>query len=380
MNDKIIRTSICTALLAIVTTAVTPAVATACLCVAFNAGLQAQSSNVAVFHMTVEEVWTSEGFDMADGLSSVTGLAETADGALWISDVAPGGSPRVLLHRGVSPPGDTRVVGRSGDGPGEVSWPDRIAITPGGNVAVFDMGRGGVEVYSPTGEPKGRVQFPVRATWPKGFVALASDGFVVSGPIDGLDFAVHHFGPDGGWIRSWGALAEAREWRDRMIASGGALHALSDGSLLYSQGTPHRIVHYDPLAPEDSGRRERSLVALVDLLQAPGDDVVVESIGDDGQMTRSFNVTYPQSVAVFQLEGGLILNVVRLEDEDASLWQLFDLRQVADSGAALVAETRVGVAYFPLFRAPGRDVLAVRRDPDTYLSTVVRLRVRWEPM
>ena len=155
---------------------------------------------------------------------------------------------------------------------------------------------------------------------------------------------------------------------------------MPDGSLLYSQGTPHHIVHHDPLAPEDSGRRERSLAALDGLLQAPGDDVVVESTGDNGRMTRSFNVTYPQSVAVFQLEDGLILNVVRLEDDDASLWQLFDPRQDTDSGAALVAKTQVGVAYFPLFRAPGRDVLAVRRDPDTYLSTVVRLRVRWEPV
>lgn len=208
---------------------------------------------------------------------------------------------------------------------------------------------------------------------------------MVSGPVDGIDFAVHHFGPDGTCIRSWGPLAEASEWRDRMIASGGALHALPDGSLLYSQGTPHHIVRYDPGASEEPGGMERSIVALADLLEAPGDDVVVESVGENGRMTRSFNVTYPQSVAVFQLEDGLILNVVRIEDERASLWQLFDPSDETASGAALVAEARVGAAYLPLFKSSGCDassgcnVLAVREDPDTYLSTVVRLRVRREP-
>lgn len=163
--------------------------------------LQAQSAPASV-RLTVEEVWSSDGFDMAGGLSHVAGLAEAADGVLWISDVAAGGPGRVLVHYGSTPPGTIRLVGRIGDGPGEVLRPNRIAVAPNGDVAVYDSGRGGVEIYAPDGEPRGRFRFPVRVDWTKGFDVLASGGFVLSGPVLGIDFAVHWFGPRGALRRS----------------------------------------------------------------------------------------------------------------------------------------------------------------------------------
>lgn len=188
--------------------------------------LQAQSATLPV-RLAVEEVWSSEGFDMAGGLSHVAGLAETADGALWISDIVAGGAGRVLVHRGGAPPGTTHVVARVGDGPGEVLRPNRIAVAPNGDVAVYDSGRGGVETYSPNGEPRGRVRFPVSVDWTKGFDVLASGGFVLSGPVPGVDFAVHYFGPRGRLVRSWGAPAAATDFQARMIGTGGAVHALA---------------------------------------------------------------------------------------------------------------------------------------------------------
>ncbi len=338
--------------------------------------LRAQSAS-STLRLTVDEIWDSSEFDMAGGLTRVVGLAETRDGAIWIIDRVPGGSSRVMIHRGTSPPGNTRVVGRVGDGPGEVLRPTRIALAPNGDVAVYDMGRVGIEMYSPDGEPRGRVQFPVRVEWTKGFAVLASGDFVLSGPVPGIDFAIHQFGREGRLLRSFGAPAVALEWRARMVATGGALHALSDGSLLYSQGAPHNISRYAAMGDGEEGA-VRQVAALAGLLEAPGDAAVTETVGESGRMTRSFNVFYPQSVAVFELAGGLILNVVRIWDEGESLWQLFDPGLATDAGAPVVAETRVGVAYLPMFKCANGDILATRRDPATETSVMVRLRVGWD--
>lgn len=337
--------------------------------------LRAQSSAASV-RLTVEEVWSSDGFDMAGGLSHVAGLAEAAGGALWISDVAAGGPGRVLVHHGSTPPGTTRVVARTGDGPGEVLRPNRIAVAPNGDVAVYDSGRGGVEIYAPDGEPRGRVRFPVPVDWTKGFDALASGGLVLSGPVQGIDFAVHWFGPRGALRRSWGAPAAARDIQARMIGTGGAVHALDDGGFLYSQGAPHLVARWDGHALEGDGDGDR-VAALSGLLEAPGDAVVVETVVD-GVPWRSFNVTYPQSVAVFDVAGGLILNVVRMIDEGATSWQLVEPGPAADEDAVLLAETRVGVAYLPFSESPGGDFLATRMDPVTGNSVVVRLRATLE--
>lgn len=98
---------------------------------------------------------------------------------------------------------------------------------------------------------------------------------------------------------------------------------------------------------------------------------------EDGVRWRSFNVTYPQSVAVFEVAGGLILNVVLIADDGATLWQLFGPGRAGDEEAVLVAETRVGVAYVPFSESPGGDFLATRMDPAAGSSVVVRLRATW---
>lgn len=246
-------------------------------------------------------------------------------------------------------------------------------------MAVYDAGRGGIELYSRAGEPLGRVRFPVRVEWTKGFAVLPSGDFVISGPIPGINLAVHRFGRDGRLLRSWGLPAQAKDWRARMIATGGAVHAMSSGYLLYSQGAPHRIVRYD-FPPEPAEAVAERLVSAVDgVLDAPGDAVVVEEVGEDGQLLRSFNVGYPQSVAVFEMEGGLILNVIRIAEEGQSLWQLFDSGQLAGE-ARLLAEEQLAEAYLPWFKSPNGDILASRRDSASGVPVIARLRPKWSQL
>ena len=261
-----------------------------------------------------------------------------------------------------------------------MSGPGRMAIAADGSVAVYDVGRAGVEVYAPTGEPLRRVRFPVRVSWPKGFDVLPSGGFVVSGSVAGINAAIHEFGREGRLLRSWGDQAQADNWRARLMATGGAVHGLSDGSVLYSQGTPHRIVRYEVSGSVADEVREHPVAALEGFLDAPGDAVIVETV-EDGVPIRGFNVSYPQSRAVWMTDGGRVLNVVVAVEEGESIWQLFDENEGSPEGdAKLVAETRVSEAYTPWFRCRDGDILASLTDPVTGVPIIVRLELAIRPV
>ena len=163
------------------------------------------------------------------------------------------------------------------------------------------------------------------------------------------------------------------------MATGGAVHGLSDGSVLYSQGTPHRIVRYEASGSGAGEVREHPVAALEGFLDAPGDAVIVETV-EDGVPIRGFNVSYPQSRAVWMTEGGRVLNVVVAEEEGESIWQLFDENAGSPQGdARLVAETRVSEAYTPWFRCRNGDILASLTDPVTGVPIIVRLALAIRP-
>ena len=126
----------------------------------------------------------------------------------------------------------------------------------------------------------------------------------------------------------------------------------------------------------DEGWSENQIAAIPDLLDAPGDAVIVEGV-EDGVPYTTYYVTYPQSRGVFQIGEGLILNVIVAADDGQSIWQLFDpSRTTADGHSTLIAETRTR-AYDPWFKSHNGDILAVRKNLDTDVPTVVRLRLAW---
>lgn len=276
--------------------------------------------------LTVSEVWTW-GPDTL--LTYVDGLAEVPGGAIWVSD------PMAVAVFAVDPAtGAVSLIARSGQGPGEVETPDRIAVMPNGNMAVFDMAK--VEVYTPEGESVRRIRLPIEIAWPKGFAMLPSGGFAISGGIISIDAAIHEFDSGGNLVRSWGDQSPALGFRERIVGSGGSLFAGKSG-LVYSQAAPHRIVRYGYRL--DDPREGRVLGELPDLLVHPGDGVIVES-GEGVDWQRSFHPYFPQSRAVFELSDGRILNVVVNKDDGYSIWQVFE-------DSSLAAEGRVEIPYVP---------------------------------
>ena len=157
-------------------------------------------------------------------------------GMVWVSD------PGAVTVYAIDPSaGSFTVVARSGEGPGEVETPDRIAVMPDGNMAVFDLSK--IEILTPDGRSVRRVRLPIEVAWPKGFAVLPQGGFAVSGGILSISAAIHEFGSAGKLVRSWAPQSRAEGFRARIVGSGGALFA-GAGGLLYSQSAPHRITEY----------------------------------------------------------------------------------------------------------------------------------------
>lgn len=340
---------------------------------AFGVPAAAAQDDIAdLGRLTVTEVWAADGHTRLERLQDVSGVAETPLGTVWVTSYS-----EIFAMDPSDPSGarDVMVTEGRGDGPGELLGTDRIAITPDGHVAIHDLGRDAIEIYSADGEPLQRVQLPFTVQWPKGFAVLASGDFVLSGGVPWIEAGIHHFGRTGEHLGSWAAAAQSEDWQARVVGTGGALHALPDGSLLYSNGAPHAVVRYE-IPPAAGGEPAgRTVSAMPDLLEAPGDAVLVKGVNDEGVPYTSFYVWYPQSHAVFGLDDGRVLNVIRRRGEGGgaeTMWQLFE---PGPAGAdALVAEGIVDVSYRLWFLCGNGDILASRTDA-MGVDTVVRLRM-----
>ena len=330
------------------------------------------------------EMWSTEGEEIADGITTITGLAETGDGRIWIADAWPAQGRVLVLDPSTM---EAEVVGRTGDGPGEVRFPGAMAITPGGRIAVYDMGRMAIEIYGVDGEPFRRVQLR-GATVPgvKGFAALASGGYVVSGYARSTGSAIHYYNDDGWWVHGWRERyprrnafeqteSEITVMMAQMAGTGGPIHSLSDGSFLYSQFAPHEIVVFEESSTPENGWTERPVVSMPELFEAPG-AAVVEKKTEDGQTFTSYRSAVPHSMSVFELGNGYILNVVDMGEEERWIWQVFDPQRAMDGvGAVLVAETSVDRRYGLEFLCDNGDILASAKNPTTGVSHAVRLRL-----
>jgi hypothetical protein len=308
-------------------------------------GLDAQS-------LDVRERWATKRSPQAVELAAVNGMAEDRSGNVWIAD--PVNRLLVMVDGTGRHP---RVTARQGDGPGEVAVPMIMAPHPSGGVAVFDAGHGAVEVFGPAGRFDRRIPVPVPFRNPRGFAFLPSGDFFLSGGIQASGHAIHRFSPGGRLSKSWHTIPRTRNARAGEMIAGGPVVVLPDGSLLFSQSAPHRIVRYAA-----TGGSPRTIAADAKLVPAIGDDFIQESGG-----RRTFRWDYTRSAGVFRLPDGRILNIVLNEGESHTVWEVYR------PDGKLVGRTRVTRAYQPWGMTRNGDVLASDQDPDTDEAVAARL-------
>lgn len=287
-------------------------------------------------NLVLQERWRTSGFDLA----SVAGMVESADGRILVSD------PRNAMVIAFDSTGRfQRVWLRSGDGPGEVRGPQLLARVPNGGVLLLDAGHGSIEVFDQRLAFRRRVPLQPRISNPKSMVAIGNDEILISGWRPGAAAVVHDIDSTGGPRASWIAGPSTRNPRATSIIAGGALGLGPSGEILFSQASPHAI---HVLSPGDSSFRV--IVSDPGVLPLVGDKAVrVQGAGSDRRV--SFWWTFPRSVFVQLLPGGLVLNVVLFEDEGYTVWEVYDR-----SGKLRVSQP-FGKAYTPWSVTANGDLL-----------------------
>ena len=160
----------------------------------------------------------------------------------------------------------------------------------------------------------------------------------------------------------------------QQAGTGGPVHALPDGSFLYSQFAPHEIVLFERSSTRENDWTERPVVSMPGLFE-PAGVTIVEASTEGGETSWSFRDAWPRSTEVFGLDNGYILNVVDMGEEQRWLWQVFDPQRGADGKAALIAEASLDRRYTLKFLCENGDILAAIANPDTGVAHAVRLRL-----
>ena len=206
---------------------------------------------VAAQQISITELWSTAGSEQTELLVSIKGMSETGDGSIWIAEGR--GKAYILAVDAHGSP--DRIVARDGDGPGELRAPHLIAGRPDGGTAVYDISRSSIELFDREAHFERRVKLAAQLMNPKGFDVLPTGAFVLSGGMIGNAYAIHQFAKDGSLIRSFHPVPETQNPRAGIMAGGGPVEALPDGSILFSQAAPYNIIHYS--ADGDRGARVR---------------------------------------------------------------------------------------------------------------------------
>jgi hypothetical protein len=311
--------------------------------------------------ISVEELWKSPGDGEHGFLTTeiLGGMVEVGE-RIWVGN--PGEQNILVLDRGGAVVG---TVGRAGQGPGEFQTVASLAVDPAGLVAAYDVGAMSIQMFDANGEFRERIRVSLRVWNPKGFVAT-DDGFVISGGVQGSEYAIHRIDRAGELVESWYQIPEPTDPNlDRQTAAsnalyvaGGPLDLAPDGSLLFSRAAPHAILRFA------RGRSAGEVLAQDNrLLESP-----VNTFTRMEFPKVFFDWSFPQSRGVYALSQGHILNIVTFDAEDRSLWQLYEL----DGTPAGLGD--VPRAYLTWSVTSAGTVLASYQDTD---GEVYATEVQW---
>ncbi|HEU0054919.1 MAG TPA: hypothetical protein VFQ39_17155, partial [Longimicrobium sp.] len=268
------------------------------------AGLPGSTAAIAV-----QPVWEVKGPPRLE-LGGVAGMGETGDGSVWITDDM---NRRIVR---VSADGTGfRVAARQGQGPGEFAVPTMIAPRPDGGVAVYDIERQSLELFSSSGAFEKSVPLDRQVINPKGFAILSNGEAILSGALAAGEGSIHRFGVDGRLRSSWYPIPRSRDEYESRLIAGGPVAARPDGGLYFSQAAPHRI----SMLTLQRNRTRQSIVAE--------DPHILRPIADDFSKIeghwRTFRWWFPQSKGIFVLPDGRLLNIITNAEEGYSLWELY---------------------------------------------------------
>lgn len=220
-------------------------------------------------------------------IRAVYDFAAAPDGSIYFVD---GRWPRLVA---LSPDGEIRWQhNRRGIGPGELSFPYRLALTDNFEPVVLDIGSKDLLWFGKDGKFLRRTNLGIPFAMVSDFAVLAGDRVIVAGVTSdprGADRALHVFSRDLGWLRSMIALPKLPPDVMRLWGAGSIVR-VSNSSVLFApksrggvlevsiDGSVKRVIKVDDIGLTDpteyfkisQNRVGGSEVRFADSMVAPG--------------------------------------------------------------------------------------------------------------
>lgn len=292
--------------------------------------------------------WTSEG-PLENPFRLIRGMVGAPDGSVYIVD------PQAhTLYRFKPETGEYTWLNEEGEGPGELSSPTLVALAPLGDIAVYDIRRRMVLIYSPELEFRRQIGLGLTILNPKGFAYLSDGSFIITGslsstPLRDADFfGVQRFsGADGTRIGESVPLPDpGRAYRRSLgYVAGGPVWSLEEGGFLYSNSAPHRILHID------AGFNEREIASDASIVAPIVEKFLTRYVDEQRGPAIRPDWYHDQARGIFRLSNGRVLNIVTRSHSGTSTWELWAM------GGELLERFDIGNAWRPFGITRDDDVL-----------------------
>ncbi|MEZ4396620.1 MAG: 6-bladed beta-propeller [Candidatus Krumholzibacteriia bacterium] len=135
-----------------------------------------------------------------------------------------------------------RTISSRGEGPGEFSYPDYLALGPRDRLYVVDGRK--VKVYATSGEYLEEFPIEQARSFVRGMVVDDGGNLYLSSFNDADKQLIHKYGPDHEWILSFCDSYFAGQDVDPRIerfSAGGSIDRAANGNLLFAQAYPYEL-------------------------------------------------------------------------------------------------------------------------------------------
>jgi hypothetical protein len=315
----------------------------------------------------VTEVWSSRTGIGGRPLGSVTGMAAGPRGSIWVTD----GSNHMVLSYPRSVATDGAPVETATGFPWDIPW----LVTPesDGGMAILDVRYNAIVMTDSMGTVVDSAKMQVVMMSPKGFAAGPSGSFYVSAGTFLTNRAIFEYDRSGSVIRAWHPIPRAPDFSNRSMSNarlvaGGPLTVQPDGTILYADAAPHRLMKFPP------GDTVGVVIASDSQLVGPiVDEFEVKGAQNNGTSGAAQRWNFAQTTGLYALPSGTLVNVVTFGEEGRSVWELYE-----DNGS-LLGRREIDVPYHAWGLTPDGDVLVSIRPMGVDTSRVARVRVTYRP-
>jgi hypothetical protein len=267
--------------------------------------------------LDVVDVWSTSRRSSGAEFSTIQGMAISVRGEVWAVD-GRAGDIEILFDTGRP----RKAVRFDGFGGVPEFTPLHVARYAD-RMVVLDT-RNAIHILDADGYYLGTTPLRTMVLNPKGFAGLPDGSFLVTGGSVDSDRSIFRFDSTGQLEVAWHSIPRAanpesnRAFSNARMVAGGPIGVARDGSILYSEAAPHRILRFG--IPDTIG----NLLAADEALLPPIVNDFDAARQIDGETVWLPRWDFPRSTGVFEMPDGRVVNVITLPEERVSIWEVYE--------------------------------------------------------